>query len=333
MVGPLEHGGDLAAARHQFVDAPEPLIDLSTGINPNPYPLPSLPAEAFSQLPQQDGLERLAAAAARAYGAPSPDHVVCAPGTQILLSLVAALVAPSRACVLGPTYAEHVRVAAFVGHQADEVTDPAHLASADLAVVVNPNNPDGRMLGQHELMALAEALKRREGLLVVDEAFIDVAPPGSSLAAQVANGNLVVLRSFGKFFGLAGLRLGFAIAAPRLAARLNAALGPWPVSGAAIVIGEAALADAEWMQATRRELDQRACELDQALVEAGLRIIGGTTLFRLVQSAAADALFRHLGHAGILVRRYAEQPQRLRFGLPRGEEEWCRLRAALSAFA
>jgi cobalamin biosynthesis protein CobC len=332
-VVPLVHGGDLDAARRQFPDAPEPLIDLSTGINPDSYPLPPLPPDLFARLPESGALRRLAAVAARAYGAPSPDHVVPAPGTQILLSLVAALVLPGRARVLGPTYAEHVRVAALVGHEAEEVTDLAALAAADLAVVVNPNNPDGRIVSTDELLAIADAQREREGLLLVDEAFMDVGPLPSSLGGDVGRGNLVVLRSFGKFFGMAGLRLGFALAPPHITARLNGSLGPWPVSGPAIAIGEAALADAAWTHAMRRSLDWRARELDELLTGAGLDVVGGTTLFRLVRSAAAGELFRHLGRAGILVRRYAEQPEWLRFGLPRGEQESRRLRAALSTFA
>src|SRR5262249_47394709 len=133
-------------------------------------------------------------------------------------------------------------------------------------------------------------------------------------------------------FGLGGLRLGFALAAPDIAARLNASLGPWPVSGPAIIIGEAALADSTWAQATRRSLNRRARELDELLSTARLHVVGATPLFRLVRSAAAGALFAHLGRAGILVRRYPEHPEWLRFGLPHSEQEWRRLREALSRF-
>src|SRR5262245_55207202 len=151
----LPHGGDLIAARRLFPGAPEPFIDLSTGINPHSYPLPQLPPELFARLPEPAALSRLAAVAARAYGAPSPDWVVPTPGMQIVLPLVAALVPPGRAAVLGPTYSEHVRVAALAGHDAREVGDIADLKGADLAVVVNPNNPDGRIVDRKTLLALA----------------------------------------------------------------------------------------------------------------------------------------------------------------------------------
>ena len=143
---PLVHGGDLSAARRLFPDALEPFIDLSTGINPNPYPLPKLSPDLFARLPDRAALERLAQIAARAYGVPSSAHIVAAPGTQILLTHVAALVPPGRAAILGPTYAEHARAAACVGHRATETADIGALRDADFAVVVNPNNPDGSIV-------------------------------------------------------------------------------------------------------------------------------------------------------------------------------------------
>jgi cobalamin biosynthesis protein CobC len=328
----LLHGGDLTAARQQFPNVAEPLIDLSTGINPHSYPLPQLSSDLFARLPQRGALDRLIAAAAKAYGAPSPNHVMAAPGTQILLPVLAALMLPGRAKVLGPSYAEHIRVATLAGHSAMEVGDIGQLEDADLAIVVNPNNPDGRLVTKGALLAVAYALRARGGLLVVDEAFMDVAFPDASLAGEVARGNIVVLRSFGKFFGLAGLRLGFALAAPDVAARLAAWLGPWAVGGPAIAIGETALADAAWAQATRETLRRESQRLDELLSKAGLHVVGGTSLFRLVQTPAASELFHHLGRAGILVRRFTEQPAWLRFGLPDGEDAWTRLRPALAAF-
>ena len=323
-----EHGGDLAAARRLFPGAPEPFVDLSTGINPHAYPLPPLAPELFARLPESAEVERLAAVAARAYGAPSAEHVVVAPGAQMLLPFVARLLPPGRAAVLSPTYSEHAHAAALAGHEVTETAEIAHLAKADLAVVVNPNNPDGRLVAKDELRRLAAKLAASGGLLVVDEAFMDVGPSGASLAPDVDD-HLVVLRSFGKFFGLAGLRLGFALAGPRTAARLRAVLGPWAVSGPAIAIGMAALADTEWMKATRERIKQSAQRLDRLLGDAGLEVIGGTPLYRLAQTPRAPQLFEQLGRAGILARRFGHERNWLRFGLPRDEREWERLRAAL----
>ncbi len=330
-LAPPEHGGNLRAAREMFRGAVEPFLDLSTGINPHPYPVPQLSADLLTHLPEPAALAELAAIAARAYGAPSAAHVVPAPGSQILVAQTAFLLARGRASVLAPTYAEHARVAELAGHNVVEVAEAGQLADARIAVVVNPNNPDGRILAKDALLALADRLRRRGGLLLVDEAFMDVGPDGASLANQVERGNIVVLRSFGKFYGLAGLRLSFAVAARDIAARIAAALGPWPVSGAALAIGAAALTDTAWREKARASLAEAALRLDTLLAKAGLEIIGGTALFRLVRTKEAAQLFQRLGQGGIIVRRFAEHPAWLRFGLPGSEAEWQRLGAALAA--
>jgi cobalamin biosynthetic protein CobC len=332
-----EHGGDLGAARRLFPDAPGPFVDLSTGINPDSYPLPRLAAELFARLPDTEALASLAATTAKAYGAPSAAHVVPAPGTQILLPLVAGLIRPGRAAILAPTYSEHARAAALVGHSVTEFHDIGAVGDAGLVVVTNPNNPDGRLFAKDDLLAVAKNLHARGGMLVVDEAFMDVGPPGASLAPEVARGNIIVLRSFGKFFGLAGLRLGFAIAALPLAARLAARLGPWAVSAPALSVGAKALADQAWIEATRNRLAKAAARMDAILAASGLDIVGGTTLFRLAQTEAASELFHHLGRAGILVRVFPDHANPdlamwVRFGLPAADPDWQRLQNAMAAF-
>jgi len=326
---PLVHGGDLDAARILFPGAPEPFIDLSTGINPHPYPIPTLEPEIFARLPEPGSLGNLARLAASAYGAPSAETVVTAPGSQVLVTLAAGLLLPGRAVILGLTYAEHARAASLAGHEVYTVSELEPLGDSDLAIVVNPNNPDGRILNHAELLAIAERQRAHGGMLIVDEAFMDAGPRHESLSAHVEAANVVVLRSFGKFFGLAGLRLSFALAARPLAAHLGAALGPWPVSGAALAIGAAALSDRNWMEATRASLAAAAQRLDALLEGAGLEIIGGTSLFSLVRTPEAPPLFDHLGRAGIFVRRFPEDPSWLRFGPPGAEADWQRLEDAL----
>jgi cobalamin biosynthesis protein CobC len=328
---PLVHGGDLDAARTLFPGAPEPFLDLSTGINPNPYPVPALPPEIFARLPEPAEVSRLADLAASRYGAPSGANVVPASGTQILMALIAASVPPGRAAILGPTYAEHARAASVAGHDVETVSDPDDLRDAALAVVVNPNNPDGRVMPRAMLRELAGHLSESRGLLVVDEAFLEAVPHAESLAGDVVSTNVVVIRSFGKFFGLAGLRLGFAIGREDLAARLRASLGPWPVSGPALAIGGQALADDAWIAETRNQLSEAAMRLDRLLANASFDKIGGTPLFSLVRSADAAERFAQLGRAGIFVRRFEEHPDWLRFGLPGSEADWRRLEAALAS--
>lgn len=325
-----DHGGSLGAARKLFPHAPEPWLDLSTGINPHAYPLPPLPASAFTRLPEAARVLELLDAAALAYGAPDARHVVAAPGTQILLPLVAALVPPGRAAVLSPTYAEHRRAAALAGHQVREVCEWERLAEADLAVLVNPNNPDGRVIPRAGLLHLAGQMRGRGGLLVVDEAFMDVGPRGASLAGDAAEGGFVVLRSFGKFFGLAGLRLGFALSAPETVGILRARLGPWAVSGPALEAGIAALSDHTWQEAERARLAASAARLDALLARYGLAVAGGTSLFRFLRTERAQSLFQALGREGILVRAFAADPHALRFGLPGDDLGLARLDAALA---
>lgn len=315
-----------------FPGAPQPFIDLSTGINPHPYRLPRLPTDLFERLPGSVATAELAAIAARAYGAPSAAHVVPAPGTQILLPLVAGSVRPGRAAVVSPAYGELARAAVLAGHKVAAVHDLAAADNARLVLVGNPNNPDGRMFAAADLIGFAKKLRARSGVLVVDEAFMDVGPPGASLVPQLDCGNVIVLRSFGKFFGLAGVRLGFALAAPPTAARIAAMLGPWAVSGPALAAGAKALADKVWIDKTCHRLAKSRAQLDAVLTASGFAIIGGTSLFRLVRVSGANKLFRHLGRAGILVRIFPEHPEWVRFGLPANKDAWRRLQDALAEF-
>ncbi|MEO3999334.1 threonine-phosphate decarboxylase CobD [Mesorhizobium sp. CAU 1732] len=325
-----DHGGSLAPAAALFPDAPTPWLDLSTGINPHAYPLTDLPADAFTRLPEAADVAELNTIAAACYGAPSPRMVVAAPGTQILLPLVMELAGQGRAAVLSPTYAEHARAARLVGHGVSEVTDVARLFDADLAIVVNPNNPDGRVIERDMLLDLARHLHRKGGLLVVDEAFMEVGPRDRSVAGNVGQGGLVVLRSFGKFFGLAGVRLGFALAAEPVASKLRSRLGPWAVAGPALAYGRMALADMDWQARMRQRLAHDASRLDALLLQSGLTVAGGTSLYRFVRTPHAPSIYDQLGRNGILVRNFDAMDDALRFGLPGDDAAFDRLAASLT---
>ncbi|ACA19199.1 L-threonine-O-3-phosphate decarboxylase [Methylobacterium sp. 4-46] len=323
----IRHGGDLGEARRLFPDAPQPWFDLSTGINPVPYPCPPLDASLLTRLPAPADLAALDAAAAAAYGA-DPAEIVAAPGTQALIAWLPHLRPAGRVAVVGPTYAEHAAAWRRAGHAVATVPDLPAAADHDVAVVVNPNNPDGRVTGRPALAAAAAHLGARGGLLVVDEAFADLEPV-ESLCGGVPEG-AVVLRSFGKTYGLAGLRLGFAVAPAPFAARLRAALGPWAVSGPALAAGIAALSDRRWREEAAAARRADAARLDRLLARAGGRLVGGTALFRTADFPDAPALFDRLGRAGLFVRRFEEQPCRLRFGLPAAPDAWERLEGALA---
>ena len=324
------HGGDLAAATVRFGAPAAGWIDLSTGINPTPYPVSELSSDAWTRLPQSTGLRALKTAAADAYGAAGPDLVACAPGTQALIQVLPRVLGAHRVAVLGPTYAEH---AAAWRASGAEVEDLADLPPPDRSLVlVNPNNPDGRAVDPERLAAWARDAAEADHWLIVDEAFADVRPD-ISLVPALPLTNVIILRSFGKFHGLAGLRLGFALAMPRMVRRLEADMGPWAVSGPAQEIGARALGDQAWAAAERARLAGHMARLRDLLTDAGLGVVGGTDLFVLADHANAPALYDHLAGAGILVRRFQANPSWLRFGLPGPEDQWQRLEKALSAFA
>ena len=326
---PIAHGGAIDEARLRYPQAPEPWIDLSTGINPIPYPLPSLPPEVWARLPLRCEELELKRAAARRYGAADPESIAAAPGTQALIQILPCLVAHRRVAILSPTYAEHAIAWEREGHRVCDARTLAEAQGADVIVAVNPNNPTGRVIPPGELAQAALNLAARGGLLVADEAFMDVMEPSQSLVPRLPPAT-VVLRSFGKMYGLAGLRLGFAIAERTISRRLCDLLGPWAVSGPALAIGARALADDAWLAATRLRLAAGARRMDTLLMRSGCGILGGTSLFRLAAHPTAKALRQTLGRDGILVRHFPHEPSWLRFGIPADETAWRRLEAALS---
>jgi cobalamin biosynthetic protein CobC len=318
---PVAHGGDLAEVERRFPDAPRPWIDLSTGINPVAYPLPALSAESWARLPSRSDEQALLAAAADRYGVRDLETIVAAPGTQALIQLLPRLVPKCRVAVVGPTYEEHEVSWRRHGHDVTTVGDLSETDGAEVVIVVNPDNPTGRLLTTDELRA-------RKAMLVVDEAFIDFLPASASLAGDLP-WNAIVLRSFGKAYGLAGLRLGFAIAEPGIAARLREELGPWAVSGSALTIGRAALADNAWLTAAAARLKRDGKRLDEMLIAAGFTLLGGTRLFRLARHDDAAGMVQQLGRHGIHVRTFFLEPDRLRFGLPGNDAAFDRLAAVL----
>jgi cobalamin biosynthetic protein CobC len=326
-----DHGGALARAKARWGDGDD-WIDLSTGINPWPYPVPDLPAAAWSRLPEEEALSALKDAARRFYGAPAEAAIAAAPGSQALIQLLPLLLPPTEIEILGPTYAEHARCWRLAGHSVTEITGDElrryHRRARPILVVVQPNNPDGSVLARPELVLAAHARAAQGGLVVVDEAFAECAPD-LSLAFRAGMPGLLLLRSFGKFFGLAGLRLGFALGEQALVARIEAALGPWAVSGPALAIGRAALDDGNWAVATRQRLAAGSEALNTLLSRRGFTMIGGTPLFTLVQAEAAPASFERLAEAHILVRRFDAWPDLLRFGLPPDDTVLDRLDRAL----
>lgn len=314
-----DHGGNLHAAIARFGEGA--WIDLSTGINRQPWPVPDLPLSDWTDLPRIDARLALEAQFGAQLGTSAP--VVALPGAQAAIQLIPQLLPPGRAAVLSPTYNEHAGTLRAAAWRVDEPSDLAGLAGADLAVVVNPNNPDGRSHTRADLLALAGQV----GLLVIDESFVDPVPELS--VAPMAYSGIIVLRSFGKFWGLAGLRLGFTLGDPSLIARMRALVGPWPVSGPALRIGRLALADRAWAVATTARLADEALRLDAIASAAGLGCLGGTHLFRLFGAPDAAAVQEKLARHHIWSRVFPARPTWLRLGLPGTPGEWQRLSLAL----
>jgi cobalamin biosynthesis protein CobC len=318
-----EHGGNLDLAQQRFGGRAEDWIDLSTGINRLPYPVGEVSSRAWNALPSRSEIEALHQAARHAYRTSAA--VVALGGAQAAIQLLPQLAPPGRARILAPTYNEYAGVLSAAGWEVEEVSALDTLAGADLAIVVNPNNPDGRCHPSKDLLELLP----RVGRLAIDESFADM-DPQLSLAPEADRPGLLILRSFGKFYGLAGLRLGFALGNSSDIAKLAAMSGPWPVSGAAIAIGCRALRDDAWAEATSARLARDCVRLDAMVQSQRWTLVGGTPLFRLYGTPDALAAQERLARRHIWSRVFAREPTWLRLGLPGSESEWTRLAEALA---
>ncbi|BAL27089.1 threonine-phosphate decarboxylase CobD [Azoarcus sp. KH32C] len=324
----LYHGGRVIAASLQYGIPPAEWLDLSTGINPRGWPVPSLSPACWQRLPEEDdGLE---AAAATYYGSA---RLLPVPGSQAAIQTLPSLFPRASVAVLGPLYNEHPQAWTKAGHEV------RHMAYADLAqaleaetpvvVLCNPNNPTAGSHPRPAILGAAKELQGRGGWLVVDEAFADPLPADSvaALAGSAEAPNLIVLRSPGKFFGLAGARVGFAFAAREILVRLREIIGPWAVAGPSREVTKQALADRKWQAETRETLLAEGRRLQQLLAPLGQ--VAGTPLFATVTTDRAHSLVKHFAERAILVRHYDPQPL-VRFGLPANEIDWQRLAVAIS---
>jgi cobalamin biosynthetic protein CobC len=320
----LEHGGNLRDAARRFGRPVEQWLDLSAGLNPHWYPVPQLAGNAWHRLPEADPV--LAQAAADYYGAPAMLPVA---GTQAAIQALPRLRPPSRVVVAAPSYAEHAYHWSQHGHSMHEVTYDAleaALPDCDVLVVCNPNNPTGAFVPAGHLLRWREHLAARGGWLVVDEAFGDTGT--ESIAAHADLPGLIVLRSVGKFFGLAGLRLGFVAADAELRESLADLLGPWTISGPAQSIALAALCDRDWQASMRTRLTKDSDRMRSLLIGHGITA-KGCALFQWWPEPQAEAFWQHMAEHGIWVRIFRQAARGIRLGLPPDEIGWQRLALAL----
>jgi cobalamin biosynthetic protein CobC len=322
----LEHGGRLIDAAKKYNIPRNQWIDLSTGINPNGWKIPTIPAECWQRLPEvNDGLVD----AAKQYYQCST--ILPVAGSQAAIQALPLLRDRSRVGVLSPAYAEHAHSWKKAGHevvelQADKIN--VQVQNLDVLILVNPNNPTGQRFDKEQLLAWHRILKQWKGWLIIDEAFIDTTPE-RSLSGHQAQDGLIILRSIGKFFGLAGIRCGFVMTAAPLLEKLSEKLGPWAISHPARYIATAALLDTLWQHQTKFELKQNAEQLNLLLTKHQLKSDGKTDLFIWVKTAMAESIHHKLAQQGILTRLF-NQPQSLRFGLPQSTKQYSDLGTALT---
>ena len=305
-------------------------LDLSTGVNPHGWAAPTPPPSAWYCLP--DPHDGLAEAASGYYGT---EALLPVPGSQAALALLPFLRARSRVAVIDPGYSEHAAAWARAGHDVVPLSSPQLAGGAgtafDVLVLINPNNPDGTHFDPETLLEWRTRIASRGGWMIVDEAFVDT-EPGYSLTPHAPLPGLLILRSIGKFFGLPGMRIGFAVGPDDLLARLDEAMGPWPVNGPARWVARQALEDRAWQAGMRARLPEEGDRLERLLARHFRQRIVGTPLFRTVLTPRAPAIHEALAHEGVLVRLLDHQDG-LRFGLPPDEAGWRRLEAALERVA
>lgn len=316
------HGGNLQQAVDTYGIPRADWLDLSTGIAPWSWPIPPLPAEVWQRLPEADGL--LEQAAAHYYGAP----VLPVPGSQWAIQQLPTLFAPGRVWMAPQSYEEHRFWWQKQGHHlqfAEGLPATRDLQERDIVIVINPNNPGAQQHSPAQLLALAEALALKQGWLIVDEAFMDPTPQHSLLPHLGATAPVVVLRSMGKFFGLAGIRSGFVAGNAATRQILRDRLGPWAINHPAQWIALQALQDHPWHTEQRQRLQDHSAQLSALLGNHfAARQISATPLFATVSFAAdTDATtntdsaahwHQHLARQAIWVRHFPHW-QRLRFGV------------------
>lgn len=319
----LEHGGHLIEAAEKYNIPLDQWIDLSTGINPNGWPIPTIPVECWQRLPETaDGLLD---AAKQYYQCQS---ILAVAGSQAAIQALPLLRQKSKVGVLAPAYAEHAYSWKKAEHEVVELSDiDAQISELDVLILINPNNPTAQCFSKKQLLNWHQQLKQRNGWLIIDEAFIDSTPEDSLSSYPVTDG-LIILRSIGKFFGLAGIRCGFVIATKSIVNPLNELLGPWSISHPSRYIATTALLDINWQQQTQVKLTNQSKRLTLLLENNGLKVSNKTDLFQWIKIESAEIIYNKLAQHGVLTRLFT-QPLSLRFGLPKDESQWLQLEKGL----
>ncbi|MFK7902101.1 MAG: threonine-phosphate decarboxylase CobD [Nitratireductor sp.] len=332
LINPVFHGGGLDAAIAQWGGDKANWLDLSTGINPNPYSNLRVDIGSFSRLPDSGTKAELLDAARAYYGLDDNAHLIAGNGTQALIEILPKALGAQKIGIISPTYGEHAHVWKKAGAEVLELDSdgelPRVLDTLDALVVVNPNNPTAQCFEPEQLREFAKHLSKNNGTLIVDEAFCDTRPELS--LADALPENAIVLKSIGKFFGLAGIRLGFAACHGKHMPMIEQHIGPWMVNGVALEVGTRALKDTLWQTRTIETLNELSDNQSTVLKNSGLKISGANALFIYVEHAKANKIFEGLAKRNILVRQFKEREGFLRIGLCKDQTQLDRLDKALN---
>ncbi|WP_339669078.1 threonine-phosphate decarboxylase [Dasania marina] len=314
----LEHGGNLLQARQQYPDAQQPWLDLSTGISPWSWPVTDLPQACWQRLPEySDSFSRVVS---NYYGV---QGLVPVAGSQQAIELLPQLLPPSTVAMPLWGYAEHRQAWQKAGHQLLTYNSYAHLLGlldqVEHVLVINPNNPTGELWDNTALQRLQQKVA---GYLIIDEAFIDSCSQ-TSMLQHVEQGSLIVLRSMGKFFGLAGMRVGFVYLPIELKARFEQRLLLWGLTAPSLYIAEQALSDSAWQIQQQQRIHNMQQAMQQLLatrlpdftIKPGPLFISVAGPYEKLRS-----IKQQFAQQGIWLRIFApQQPDGdglLRFGLP-----------------
>ena len=309
-----DHGGGLDIAIKEYGNVRNNWIDLSTGINPDHYSIPKIPNYFWNTLPDSEAQNSMLKTARLFWNVPKNANIIASSGVSQLIAIMPNLLPAGKVEIISPTYNEHAAAFKSNGWKVG--------SNGNVRILVNPNNPNGK---HHPI---TEEDSNNYDLIIIDESFCDVTPE-KSLIHLTKQKNVIVLKGLGKFWGLAGLRLGFAIAAPELIESINKLIGPWAISGPAQFIGKAALSDINWISNTRLKLEVNSERLDQIMISHNIKPIGGTDLFRLFEVKDANRIQTKLAKSFIWTRIFPYSTNWLRLGIPKNDIEFERLSKAL----
>ena len=309
-----EHGGDIDNAIKKYGGNKDDWIDLSTGINPNHYPYKLINIRELQNLPYKNDIDNLNKLAKKYFQTTACVRAVS--GAQGGINILPFLLPNKTVSILSPTYNEYQNVFSNSLKKIINVKNLSELKKSQIAIICNPNNPDGKLYSNDNLLKISKSVE----YLIIDESFIDQYPRKSLSHKLDDQTNILILRSFGKFFGLAGIRLGFLISNKEIDKKIQFLIGNWPISNVAINVASKALIDHVWIMNTISFLKEGSYFLDCLASEINWKVVGGTNLYRLYETPNAHDAQNKLANFKIWSRRFSYSKKWIRLGIPRKKD-------------